>query len=163
MECPLAFAVARSIFMAAILAGLVPVFATTVGAQQKGCEMPALIGADEKAKEAWIACNEELVSGQLRNELPNWVDPGIEWRNVSAHKASAEDIPGWPSETRRSRWSVCGEVREKDGLGRFGEFQRFISQGDEGLMLVENLYAEQDNNLWWRKIPYDQLWERYCE
>lgn len=163
MERVLLFVSVRCFVAAAMLAWFAPFHPTPTGAQEKGCEMPALTGADETAKERWIVCNEELVKGQLRNRLPDWINPGTEWRNVSAHKAPAEDIPGWPSETRRSQWSVCGEVRQKDGLGRFGQFQRFISQGDEGLMLVENLFAEQDNYLWWRKIPYDQLWARYCE
>ena len=142
-----------SIVAAAILASYASLFAPSVWAQENGCKMSAAVGDGGKAQEHWIACNKALVRGQLRDGLPDWVNPGIEWRNVFVRKAEVEGKPV----------SVCGEVSLKDGLGRFGEFQRFISQGDEGLVVEENRYAEQDNYVWWRKIPFDRLWSSNCE
>jgi len=142
-----------SIVAAAILASYASLFAQSLWAQENGCKMSAAVGDGGKAQEHWIACNKALVRGQLRDGLPDWVNPGIEWGNVFVREAEAEGEPE----------SVCGEVSVKDGLGRFGEFQRFISRGDEGAVITENRYAEQDNYVWWRKIPFHRLWSRYCE
>jgi hypothetical protein len=139
--------------VAVIFAASAPLFSALAGAHENGCTVSAAVEEDTEAREHWIACNKELVKGELRDGRPDWVNPGMEWRNVSAHK----------TETGDTSWSVCGEVSQRDGLGRFEKFQRFISRGNDGLVIVEGLYAEKDNYVWWRKMPFDHLWKKYCE